>query len=128
MASQISTSVTIALSLPAITARVPFPLTFLAVANLRISWIVILLSDDSIPRVADLAIDPIGSSTAGVASISVTGTTSGMTAGSGAIGAIGSGSIVSAGVGIAGSRKAIASVPNCASTAALNVPISAGST
>ena len=121
MASQISTCVTIALSLLAISARLPKPPTPLAAPNLRIHWIVILFSIVSMSGGVVLTIGTINSSVAGLASISMTGATSGMTAGSGAIGTIGSGSIVSAGVGMAGSRKAIASVPNCASTAALNV-------
>ena len=74
-----------------------------------------------------LAAGSIGSSVAGVSVAVVTltsiaGSTSGA-AGSGAVGAVGSGSTGSAGVGVADSRSAIASVPNWASTAVLNVSI-----
>ena len=77
------------------------------------------------------AVDAIAAS-ASVTSTSVTSTSivgsTPDTASSGSIGATGSGLTVSAGVGVADSKNAIASVPNCTLTAALNVGISAGST
>jgi len=74
-----------------------------------------------------LAVGSIGSSVtvASVtsASTSIVGSISGAVGADGAVGAVGSGSTGSAGVGVADSRKAIASVPNWASTAVLNVSI-----
>ncbi len=63
-----------------------------------------------------------------VTGTSIAGSTSGVADGSGAVGAVSSGSIGSAGADVTGSKNAIASLPNCAPTAALNVPISVGST
>lgn len=71
-----------------------------------------------------VGVGTIGVSVVSVASTSIAGSTSGAAGADGAVGSTGSGSTVSAGAGVADSRKAIASVPNCASTAALNVPIS----
>lgn len=64
----------------------------------------------------------VATSTSIAGSVSVSGVASG------AVGAVGSSSTVSAGVWATGSKNAIDSVPNWASTAALNVGISAGST
>jgi hypothetical protein len=113
--------VTIFFNLAAMLARVPFPSAPLAAANLRIDWIVILLSIPSMSGGVALAASSIGSSVTGVsvavvASTSIAGSTSGA-AGSGAVGAVGSGSIASAGVVVAGSRMPIASVANLTTSA-----------
>ena len=101
-------------------ARVPFPSAPLAAANLRIDWIVILLSIPSMSGGVALAGGSIGSSAVGVsvvASTSITGLVSGATGADGAVGAVGAGSIAEAGVVVAGSRMPIASVANLTTSA-----------
>lgn len=115
---------TIVFNLAAIAARVPFVSVPFADASLRIDWIESLLSRPSMSGVVGAE----GKSVAGVSvvaatSTSITDSTSGAVGDSGAVGAKGSGSIDSVGAVSAGDRMPIASVPNCASIAALNVPI-----
>lgn len=110
----------IALSLPAIAARVPFPLTPLDAANLRIFWIVSLLSSPSMsavtPGVGVGTVGSIGASVVSATSTSIAGSISGCGEVSGAVGAVCCGSIGSVGSVVAGERMPIVSELNLPSS------------